>query len=149
MIPNFLLSIITGEASAAAQRARRSAVEYLIAAATAVIGFCFLLLALYIYAARSYGELTVAIAFGAGFLALAVVVLVYHRVSARARARRARQRMSNEAIAIAAPLALAVLPSLLNKRGALLGVALPVLSAIAYSIYRENAGTDDDDGGPD
>lgn len=147
MNPSLLLSIISGEASAAARRARRSAIEYVIAAVAAIIGFAFLLVALYIYAAQYYGELQVALVFGAVFLALAVLMLIYHRLSARARARRARHRLSNEAIGMALPLALAFLPSLMSKRGALLGLALPVVSALAYVIYRENsgAGGDDDD----
>jgi hypothetical protein len=145
MNPNLILSIITGEASAAARRARRSAVEYIVAAAAALVGFGFLLLALYIYAARFYGELAVAIAFGATFLAVAVALLVYHRVSARARARRARERLSNEAITLAATLGIAALPSLLSKKGMLAGIALPVLSALAYTIYRENSGAGEDD----
>lgn len=145
MNPNLILSIITGEASAAAKRARRSAVEYLVAGAAALIGFVFLLLAAYIYAARFYGELTAAIAFGAVFLVAAVGLLIYHRISARARARRARERLSNEAITLAATLGIAALPSLLSKKGVLAGIALPVLSAFAYSIYRENAGSTEDD----
>lgn len=141
---SLILSIISGEASAAARRARRSAVEYLVAGAAALIGFIFLLLAAYIYASRFYGELTVAVAFAAGFLALAIVVLVYHRISARARARRARERMSNDAIALAVPIGLAVLPALLTKRGAAVGVITSALAAVGYAIYRENAGSDGD-----
>jgi predicted membrane channel-forming protein YqfA (hemolysin III family) len=145
MNPSLILSIISGEASAAARRARRSAVEYIIAAAAALIGFVFLLLAAFVYASRFYGELTVAVAFAAGFLALAVVLLIYHRISARARARRARERMSNEAIALAVPIGLALLPALLTKRGAMAGLVASALAAVGYAIYRENAGSGDGD----
>jgi predicted membrane channel-forming protein YqfA (hemolysin III family) len=144
MNPSLILSIISGEASAAARRARRSAVEYIIAAAAALIGFVFLMLAAYVYASRFYDELTVAIAFAAGFLGLAVLLLIYHRISARARARRARERMSNEAIALAVPIGLALLPTLLTKRGAKAGLVASALAAVGYAIYRENVGTDDE-----
>ncbi|MBO6717357.1 MAG: hypothetical protein JJ913_05305 [Rhizobiaceae bacterium] len=145
MTPNLILSILSGEAGAVARRARKSAIEYLVAGAAAAVGFGFLLLAAYIYAARFYGELAVAIAFGAIFLALAVALLIYHRIMARARARRARERMSGEAMTLAATVAVAALPSLLSKKGALAGIAIPVVSAIAYAIYRENKGGDGDD----
>ena len=143
MIPNLLLSIISGEASAAAQRARRSVVAYLVVSVASLVAFGFLLLALYLYAARHHDPLIVAIAFGGGFLGLAVAVLIYHRISARMRARRARQRMTNEALALGIPLALTLLPALLTRRGAALGLTVPVVSAIAYLIYRENAGSHD------
>ncbi|MEX0954124.1 MAG: hypothetical protein WDZ83_02800 [Rhizobiaceae bacterium] len=144
---NLILSIISGEASAAARRARRSAVEYIIAAAAALIGFVFLLLAAYIYASRVYDGLTAAVAFAAGFLVLAIVLFVYHRISARARARRARARMSSEAIALAVPIGLAMLPALLTKRGATAGLVASALAAVGYAIYRENAGSDRDENG--
>ena len=146
---NLILSLLTGEASAVARRARRSAVEYIIAGAAAAVGFGFLALAAYIYAARLYGELEAAIGFGAFFLAVSVALLIYHRVSARARARRARENMSREAMTVAGTLALTALPSLLSKRGVVAGMAIPVLSAIAYAIYRENAGAGDDEGDDD
>lgn len=139
-----LLSLITGEASAVAKRARRSVVEYAIVAVAALLGFGFLLLAGYIYAARRYGELEAALGFGGGFLVVAIAVLIIHRVAARARARRARERASREALAIAGALALTTLPSLLSKRGLVAGMAIPLVSAIAYAIYRENSGEDDD-----
>lgn len=141
---SLILSIISGEASAVVRRVRRSAVEYIVAGAAALIGFIFLLLAAYIYASRFYGELTVAVAFAAGFLVLAMVVLVYHRISARVRARRARKRMSNDAIALAIPVGLAVLPALLTKRGAAVGVIASAMAAVGYAIYRENAGSGGD-----
>ncbi len=147
MNPNLILSVISGEASAAARRARRNAVEYIVAGAAALVGFGFLLVAAYIYLARLYGELEVAIGFGAFFLALSVALFVYHRISARARSRRARERMSREAMTLAGSVALATLPSLLSKRGAIAGLGLPLLSAIAYAIYRENKGSDNGDDG--
>lgn len=143
-----LFSLFTGEASAAARRARRSAIEYAIVAVAALLGFGFLLLAGYIYAARHYGELEAALGFGGGFLALSAAVLIIHRVTARARARRARERASREALAVAGALALTTLPSLLSKRGIVAGMAIPLVSAIAYAIYRENSGEDDDSDAP-
>lgn len=140
-----LLSLITGEASAAARRARRSAVEYAIVGIAALLGFGFLLLAGYIFAARRYGAPEAALGFGGGFLVLAVAVLIIHRVTARARARRARERASREALTVAGALALTAIPSLLSKRGLVAGMAIPLVSAIAYAIYRENSSDDDDD----
>lgn len=142
MYPGVILSIISGEASAAAKRARLSALEYLIAGIAALVGFAFLLLAAYIYLAGIYGGLATAIGFGAAFLAAAVLLLIYHRVSARRRARRARERMSRDAVALAGPIALAVLPALLSKRSAVAGMALSAVAALGYAIYRENKGHD-------
>jgi hypothetical protein len=146
MNPNIIFSLITGEASAVAARARRSAIEYVIAGIAALVGFAFLLVAGYIYLARLYGDLEVAIGFAAGFLGIAVLLLVYHRISARARARKAKDQRSGELMALASTVAIAALPSLLSKKGAVAGIALPIISAIAYSIYRENKGDGDDEG---
>lgn len=147
MIPAFLISIVTGEAAEAAQRARRSAIEYLLAAIFATCGLGFLLLAGYILAARHYGELASAVAFGAGFLAIAVGLLIYHRIKAKARSRRAKERWNQEAKTVAGAAALAALPALLGRRGGLIGLILPALAAAGYAIYRENSrkGSDDPD----
>lgn len=136
----FLLSLLTGEAAAAAKRARRSAIEYLLAGIAAAIGFAFLLVAGYVYLADRYGALQTAMG-GAGlFLAIAVLLLIYHRISARARSQRARERRTGEIATVSATVALAVLPTLLARRGGIISLALPALAALGYAIYRENAG---------
>lgn len=145
MNPAFLISILSGEAAAAAQRARRSAIEYLLAGIMAICGFGFLLLAGYIVAARRYGDLTAALGIGAGFLAIAVALLLYHRISAKARARRAKERLSAEAKTVAGTALVTLLPLLLSRRTGLAGMALPVLGALGYAIYRENSKRSADD----
>ena len=141
----FLLSILTGEAAAAARRARRSAIEYLLAGIAAAVGFTFLLVAAFVWLSRHYGMLETAMA-GAGlFLGIAVLLLIYHRISAQMRSRRARERRTGEIATISATVALAVLPSLLARRGGLVSLALPALAAVGYAIYRENAAKRPDD----
>ncbi len=140
---SFLISLITGEAADAAQRARRSAIDYLLAATAAIIGFVFLLIAAYVFFAEylNYGALPTALGFGAVFLAIAVILLVYHRSVARARARRARERRSSDMKVAMSGAVIAALPSLLGRRGGLTGILLPALAAFAFAIYRENTRT--------
>ncbi len=135
-----LISLLSGEAMAVVGRARKSMVEYAIAAVAALIGFIFLLVAGFIYVADRYGELYAALYLGGGFLLLAVLVLIYHKLMTRLRIRRARRRMNAEAVSVAATLGVAALPLLLTRKGMMAGVALPAIAAAAYAIYRENSG---------
>jgi hypothetical protein len=137
---SFLISLLTGEAADAAARARRSAIEYLLAGTAAVCGFIFLMIAGFAFISDNlrYGPLKTALAFAAFFLALAVILLVYHRIRATARARRARDKRSADVKAAMSGALIAALPSLLSRRGGVAGVILPAVAAFAFAIYREN-----------
>jgi uncharacterized membrane protein len=138
---SFLISLLTGEAADAAARARRSALEYLLAAIAAVCGFVFLLIAAFAYVADHlrYGPLKTSLAFAAVFLAFAVALLIYHRVRATARSRRARERRKTDMTAVVSGAVIAALPSLLAKRGGMTGLILPAAAAVAFAIFRENS----------
>ncbi|MBX3532221.1 MAG: hypothetical protein KF849_16575 [Rhizobiaceae bacterium] len=143
---SFLISLLTGEAADAAARARRSAIEYLLAGSAAVCGFVFLMIAAFAFISDNlrYGPLKTALAFAAFFLALAVVMLVYHRVRATARARRAREKRQADMKAALSGALIAALPSMLSRRGGIAGVILPAVAAFAFAIYRENTRPKDD-----
>lgn len=146
---SFLISLLTGEAADVAARARRSAVEYLIAAIAALCGFFFLMIAAFAYISDNlrYGPLKTALAFAAFFLALAVVMLVYHRIRAKARARRSRDKRQADMKAALSGALIAALPSMLSRRGGIGGVILPAVAAFAFAIYRENTRPKDDSNG--
>lgn len=131
-----------------AQRARRSAIVYLLASVAGLCGLIFLLVAAFIYMAVNlrYGALTTALSFGGVFLALAVLVLLTHRFSATARARRVKYRREHDMKAALSGAAIAALPTLLAKRGSIGGLVLPALAAaFAFAIYRENSRRHDRD----
>lgn len=146
---SFLITLLTGEAADAAARARRSAIEYLLAGSAAVCGFIFLLVAAFAFISDNlrYGPLKTALAFAAFFLALAVVLLIYHRVRATARARRARDKRQADMKAAMSGALIAALPSMLSRRGGITGVILPAVAAFAFAIYRENTRPRDDNNG--
>jgi uncharacterized membrane protein len=62
----------------------------------------------------------------------------------RLRVRRSRRRRAADVSAIASAAAIALLPSLLGRRTAVLGLLAPFLAAVGYAIYRENLKSDED-----
>lgn len=137
-LASLLSALASGEAVAAARRARTAAIVYALAALAAFCGIGFLIGAGYIWASIRYGSLTAALGFGVGFLVLAGLLVLIHQLSAKARARRRAARRNADLKALGLTAALAVLPSLLKSKagmGALLG---PAAALVAYAIYREN-----------
>ena len=138
MLSTLIMSIISGEAADAATRARRAAIVYTVAAILLFTGLGFLIGAGYIATARQLGNLETALIFAGGFLVVAVILIVSQRIWSKVRARRISERRRREVTGIAAAAALALVPALLTRKGALSGLAVPVLAAIAYAVWREN-----------
>lgn len=144
MLPTLIMSIISGEAADAAARARRAAIVYGVAAVLLFTGLGFLIGAGYIATARQFGNLEAALLFAGGFVVVAIVLIVGQRILSKARARRISARRRREVTGIAGAAALALLPTLLSRKGALPALAIPVIAAIAYTIWRENKGPGSD-----
>lgn len=147
MLPSLIMSIVSGEAADAAARARRAAIVYGIAAVLMLIGLGFLVGAGYIVSARRLGNLEATLAFAAGFVVVALVLIVSQRIWSKARARRIVERRKREVTGLASAAALALLPTLLSKKSTVSVLALPIIGAIAYAVWRENAGSDTDGAG--
>ncbi|AZO11249.1 MULTISPECIES: phage holin family protein [unclassified Mesorhizobium] len=137
-----LVSLITalasGEALAALQRARTTAMLYGLAGVLALCGLGFLIGAAYIWFAERYGPLATSFGFGVGFLVIAGLILLYHRVTAGIRARRRARRRKTDMTAVGVTAALALLPALAKSKGGLGAVLAPAIALVAYAIYREN-----------
>jgi undecaprenyl pyrophosphate phosphatase UppP len=137
---SLISALASGEALAAVQRAKTTAILYGIAGVLAICGVGFLIGAAYIWLAARYGPLATSLGFGIGFLMIAGLILVIHKLAAGARGRRrARERQADmKAVGIAAGLAL--LPALARSKAGLGAVLMaPALAVVAYAIYRENA----------
>jgi len=137
---SLISALASGEAMAAMQRARMTAILYGLAAVLALCGVGFLIGAAYVWLAARFGPLATSLGFGIGFLVLAGLILVIHKLAVSARGRRrARERQADmTAMGIAAGLAL--LPALLRSKAGLGAVVMaPALAVVAYAIYRENA----------
>lgn len=144
MLARLLASVATGEVSASLKRARVASMFYALAAFLGLFGIGFLVLAGFIAAADEWGTIEAALGFGLGFVAMALVVLASLRIWTRAEQRRARERRVSDAGVLAGTAALTLLPSLLSRTGKFGALALPVLVAVGYAIYRENSGGDPD-----
>ena len=141
---SLIAAIVSGEASEAVARARRTAVIYALAGLLVLVGAGFLLGAGFLAAAREIGAIPAALWFGGGFVALALLLVGIDRLSARARAKQEARRRREEAKAVASAAALALLPTLLASRARGLALIFPAAAALAYGVWRENAPRDDD-----
>lgn len=149
MLATLISGLASGETVAAMRRARTAAVVYVLAAVFALCGLGFLVGAAYIWAANSYGSMAATLGFGIGFLVIAGLILLVYRISAGTRARRRARRRNADLKAIGITAALAVLPTLLKRKGGMGAVLGPAIALAAYAIYRENTkpGSDDPDAG--
>ncbi len=140
-----IAAIVSGEASEAVARARRTAVIYALAGLLVLVGAGFLLGAGFLAAAREIGAIPAALWFGGGFVVLALLIVGIDRLATRTRARRAAERRREEARAVASAAAVALLPTLLASRARGLALVLPAAAALAYGVWRENRPRDTDD----
>lgn len=137
-LASLISALASGEAIAAMRRARTAAVVYGLAAVAALCGLGFLLGAAYIWAADRYGPMAACLGFAAGFLVLAGLILIIHQLAAGTRARRRARRRNADLKALGITAALALLPSLLKRKGGKELVLGPIIALVAYAIYKEN-----------
>lgn len=132
-------SVVSGEASDAIGRARRTALLYLIAGLLLLCGAGFLVAAGFMSVARQIGTLPASLWFGGGFVALALVLVFIDRLTMRARAANIARRRREETRAVASAATIALLPALLaSSRARSIALGVPALAALAYGIWREN-----------
>jgi len=136
---SLISALASGEAMAALQRARMTAILYGLAAIFALCGVGFLIGAAYIWLAARYGPLATSLGFGIGFLVVAGLILVAHQLTTRMRSRRRARRRQADMTAVGITAALALLPALAKSKGGLGAIVAPALAVVAYAIYRENA----------
>ncbi|RWL96287.1 MAG: phage holin family protein [Mesorhizobium sp.] len=146
---SLMSALASGEAMAALQRARITAIIYGLAAIFALCGVGFLIGAAYIWLAARYGPLATSLGFGIGFLVLAGLIIVIHKLTASARAKRRARRRQADMTAVGVTAALALLPALARSKGGLAAIAAPALAVVAYAIYRENTRPPPPRQGPD
>ena len=135
---SLISALASGEAMAALQRARMTAIVYGLAAIFALCGVGFLIGAAYIWLAARYGSLATSLGFGIGFLVVAGLILVIHKLTTSMRSKRRARRRQADMTAVGITAALALLPALAKSKGGLGAVVAPALAVVAYAIYREN-----------
>jgi len=136
---SLISALASGEAMAALQRARMTAILYGLAAIFALCGVGFLIGAAYVWLAARYGPLATSLGFGIGFLVVAGLILVAHKLTTRMRSGRRARRRQADMTAVGITAALALLPALAKSKGGLGAIVAPALAVVAYAIYRENA----------
>lgn len=142
MLFGLIATILSDEASAAAGRAKRTAVLYLLAGILAVTALGFFVGAGYVATQRRLGSLEASLAFGGGFLLLAIVLLVVQRIAAAAAKRRAAERRRKEM----REFTIAATSAILGSRGGVFSaLGASALAGIVLSIMRESRGRDRDD----
>ncbi len=139
MLATLIANIASGEALLAFRRAKVTFIVYALCALLALIGFVFLLVGAYLYAAAHFGPIDMAAAFGGGFIGLGLLILIVFKLSTRARRRRAVDRRKGELATLAAASALALLPALANKKSATTLLIAPLLGILGYRIFKENS----------
>jgi uncharacterized membrane protein (DUF485 family) len=145
MLASLIAGLATGETVAALRRTQRAAIAYGLAALFLALGGGFLLLAAFVHVARRLGVVEAGLWFGAGFIVLGLVVVAGHRIAAAMRRKSVRRQRNRDMARVAAAAGIALLPALLRSRAGLLAVAAPAIAAVAYAIYRENAGDNPED----
>jgi zinc transporter ZupT len=121
------------------RRFRRALIYYAFAGIALLLGFGFLLVAAFIWAAARWGAFEAALGFGFGFLALAAIIMMVHRVVVARRARRrAEQEKAEQFRSIATAAAVAAVPALVRKAGIVGTLALPLAALAAFAIWQEN-----------
>ncbi|RUU59604.1 phage holin family protein [Mesorhizobium sp. M2C.T.Ca.TU.002.02.1.1] len=136
---SLISALASGEAMAALQRARTTAILYGLAAVLALCGVGFLIGAAYIWLAARYGPLATSLGFGVGFLVIAGLILAIHKLTTSMRSRRRARRRQADMTALGVTAVLALLPALARSKAGLGAVIAPALAVVAYAIYRENA----------
>ncbi|MDX8523232.1 phage holin family protein [Mesorhizobium sp. MSK_1335] len=136
---SLISALASGEAMAALQRARTTAILYGLAAIFTLCGVGFLIGAAYIWLAARYGPLATSLGIGIGFLVVAGLILVIHKLATGMRNRRRARRRQADMTAVGITAALALLPALAKSKGGLGAIVAPALAVVAYAIYRENA----------
>ena len=145
MLATLLGTIASTQTAALAKRARQAAIAYALAALAALCGVGFLIGAFYIWAAERYGALETAIGIGVGSLILAGIILLIHRIISGMRARRMAAQRKLDLTAAGVATAIAILPGLLRGKSGIGILLAPALAALAYTVYRENSGSDGSD----
>lgn len=144
MLARLIASIFAGEIGDVVNRARVAAVFYVIAGLAALCGLGFFVGAGYVAAAEEWGSFWASIYFGIGFFVLALIIVLWKKITLRVRRRRAARRRVTDLRALTGTAALVLLPTLLSRKGAALGLLGPIAAAVGYAIYRENSGGADD-----
>ncbi|PBB92545.1 hypothetical protein CK215_12130 [Mesorhizobium sp. WSM3864] len=135
---SLISGLASGEAVAALQRARLTAILYGLAGVFALCGVGFLIGAAFIWLAERYGPLATSLGFGIGFLVIAGLIVVIHKLTTSMRARRRARRRKADMTAVGVTAALALLPALAKSKGGLGTLLAPAIALAAYAIYREN-----------
>lgn len=139
MLASLAAAFASGETALAVRRFRRAVVAYVLAALFAMVGAGFLLGAAYLSVVPRYGPLQTSLIFGGGFVLAAILVLLIHRVTRSVRRGGFGRQRKTDMTAIGVAAVAAAIPSLLRRRGSMLGLVIaPVLGAAAYAIYKEN-----------
>lgn len=137
MLARLVKLLAAGEADAVKRRVKTALIAYTAAALCAVAALVFLILAAYLAAAVEWGAFDAAILFGIGFLALAGVILLIYKIVARARQRELRRKRAADATTLAGASALALLPSLLSRKGGTSALLAGLAAMAGYAAYRE------------
>lgn len=138
MLATLLAGLASGEAAAAARRARSAAIVYVLAAIAGLCGLGFLIGAAYVWVQERYGSLHASLGFAAGFMVLAGLILIVYKLTAGSRARHRARRRNADLTALGVTAALAALPAVVRGKGGIGLLAGPAIALVAYVIYKEN-----------
>ena len=137
MFPRLVALLASGEASVVKRRLKTALMAYVLLAVTGLFALIFLLMAAYLAAAARWGAIGAAFWFGIGFVVIGVIVFATYRILARAQRRAQQHRRAADRSAIAGASALAMLPTLVGRKGGAAGLLVVVAGVAGYAAYRE------------
>ena len=141
MLASLIAAFASSETYLWLRESGRATLAYAGAAVLALCGAGFFIGALFIAAARRYGDLGTAFGFGVGFFALAALTLAIYKSKARTREQRATARRAAELQTIAVAGAATMLPTLVRGGFGIAALATPVVGFGAYLLYRKTLGS--------
>jgi len=135
MFARLIALLATGEAAAVKRRLKTAVIFYAAAGIAALLALVFLVVAAYLWAASRWDPTATALWFGIGLLLLSIAIYIAYRITARAR-RRAAMGKRAETMMVGAS-ALAMLPSLVGRRGRWTSLLVLLAGLAGYAAYTE------------
>lgn len=137
MIARLIALFATSEASVLKRRLKIAIFAYLALGIAALFAVVFLVLAAYLAAAIRWGALEAAVWFGVAFVVLTGIVFIAYKIVSGAERRAQQRKRAADTSLLAGASAMALLPSLISRKGGLATLLAMAAGIGAYSLYRE------------
>lgn len=137
MLARLLTLLTTGEVSILKRRIMVSSIAYGLAGIFGLFGLVFLVMAGFMWTAEQIGPMAAAIYFGLGFFGLVVLTLIGLRIASALLRRAQRRKLAADRNMVAGASAMAMLPTLMSKKGGFSAAMVTLAGFAGYMAWRE------------